>query len=152
MVIVKNKMQEHSIMNLQIRDFIIQDYDKAISLWNTGEGIGLSSADRRESIEQFLKRNHGLSKVLVDDGTIVATVLCGHDGRRGYLYHLYVAASYRSKGLGKKLVDACLFSLKKKGIQKCHVFVFGNNNPGKNFWKAVAWNERGDITVFSKDL
>jgi ribosomal protein S18 acetylase RimI-like enzyme len=139
-------------MNLNIRNFTIQDYDAAINLWKTEDGIGLSSADERDSIKQFLNRNRGLSKVVMDGDEMVATILCGHDGRRGYLYHLYVKKGYRLRGIGTRLTNAVLDDLKKQGIKKCHLFVFGNNNAAKEFWNNSDWKERIDIVVFSKDI
>jgi N-acetylglutamate synthase len=134
------------------RDFEIQDYDAAFELWKGDPNIGLSTADDRNNIEKFLKRNPGLSKVAVDGKNIVATVLCGHDGRRGYIYHLYVASDYRRKGLGQSLMETCLDGLRKEKIRKCHLFVFDKNELGKNFWTGTGWNNRNDIAIFSKDL
>lgn len=139
-------------MNLQVRDFSITDYDSAVSLWKATEHVGLSSADERDQIESLLKRNPGLSKVLVNDGELVGTILCGHDGRRGYLYHLCVDRKHRRRSAGTALVDACLSDLRKQGIRKCHLFVFDRNEIGKEFWKALGWQPRYDIDVFSKDM
>jgi N-acetylglutamate synthase len=139
-------------MNIQIRDFEIQDYDAAIKLWRTDNNVGLSSADNKTNFLQFLERNQGLSKVAVINGQIVGTALCGHDGRRGYLYHLYVAPDYRRKGIGKMLVDSCLDSLQRERIQKSHVFVFDMNDLGKSFWNGSKWSKRNDIVVFSKNI
>ena len=135
-----------------IRNFTIQDYEAALALWKASEHIGLSSADDHANIERFLKRNPGMSKVAVENGRIIGTILCGHDGRRGYLYHLCVDATHRRKGLGRKLVEACLDELKKAGIQKCHLFIFGRNESGKKFWQATGWSRRTDIEIFSKDI
>jgi ribosomal protein S18 acetylase RimI-like enzyme len=49
-----------------------------------------------------------------------------------------VKESYRRKGLGRRLVDDSLYSLRKERIPKCHLFVFGKNDLGKNFWKGTA--------------
>jgi len=135
-----------------IRDFEIQDYEEAFALWKSSEHIGLSSADNRVEVKCFLERNPGMSKVAVENGRVIGTILCGHDGRRGYLYHLYIDPLYRRKGLGKKLVEVCLENLKKEGIGKCHLFIFGTNGPGKQFWRAMGWQRRDDIVVFSHDI
>ncbi len=136
---------------MNIRDFTIDDYDTAIQLWKTDENIGLSSSDSREAIEQFLERNPGLSKVMTVKDKIIGTLLCGHDGRRGYLYHLFVDKSYRRMGTGKRLVNACLDELKKQNIRKSHLFIFIKNQPGKSFWEAIKWTHRNDIDIFSID-
>ena len=137
-------------MNVQIRDFKIEDYEAAISLWKTDPNIGLSSADDKDNIDVFLKRNQGLSKVAVSSDRIVGTVLCGQDGRRGYIYHLFLDPNYRRQGLGTKLIKVCLSNLNQQNIQKCHLFVFNTNETGKKFWNNTLWEERRDIAVFSK--
>ena len=72
------------------REFLIGDYEAAIELWKRVEGLEIAEGDDKESVSQFVKRNPGLSRVAVDGSTIVGVVLCGHDGRRGHIYHLAV--------------------------------------------------------------
>lgn len=139
-------------MTAQIRDFAIADYGLAIAMWQSEASVGLSSADSQDAVARFLARNPGLSKVVVVDGQLAGTLLCGHDARRGYLYHLYVAPQFRRRGLGSKLVDACLQALGKEGILKCHLFIFRKNESGKLFWKSAEWIRRADIEVFSRDV
>ena len=74
-------------------------------------------------------------------------VLAGHDGRRGFLYHLAVDASARGKGLGRTLVQRSLDALRDAGIPKCHLMVFRNNGDGHAFWQRLGWRRRGDIDV-----
>jgi ribosomal protein S18 acetylase RimI-like enzyme len=81
---------------------------------------------------------------------IVGAVLCGHDGRRGYLHHLAVAPAHRHNGIGRALVEACLAKLGHIGIQKCNIFLFSDNEPGEAFWKHIGWNGRGDLKVLQK--
>ena len=88
----------------------------------------------------------------MEAGRVVAAVLCGHDGRRGYLHHLAVRPSCRGRGIGRRLVETCLAALQADGIQKCHVFVFMDNPQGVDFWMHLGWTPRADIGVVSIDL
>ena len=115
-------------------------------------GIGLSDADSRGSIKAYLERNPGMSFVASENGNIVGAILCGHDGRRGYIHHLAVRAEYRRQGLGHKLVEKSLSVLQAAGIQKCHIFIFNNNTSGIEFWKDIGWTHRSDISVISKTI
>lgn len=128
------------------------DYQEVFELWKDGEGIGLSNADSKENIYRFLERNPSLSFVAVQNGKIVGTILCGHDGRRGYIYHLFVAELYRNKGLGRRLVNKSLEKLKEQRIDKCHLFVFDQNELGKDFWINSGWTLREDIVIMSKPI
>jgi putative acetyltransferase len=127
------------------------DYDEVIALWQATNGLGLNEADSRENIHAYLARNPGLSLVARCDGKVIGAVLCGHDGRRGYLHHLAVAAPYRRNGIGARLVASCLTSLAAIGIQKCNLFLFADNEPGERFWKASGWIERTELKVMSKE-
>ena len=128
------------------------DYDAAVSLWSATTGIGLSAADERENIRRYLERNANLSLVAVKDGAMIGAVLCGHDGRRGYLHHLAVAASYRGKGIGRRLVAECVKRLADENIDRCHVFVFPDNEQGLAFWREVGFPKRNDILLCSHDI
>jgi N-acetylglutamate synthase len=134
-------------MEVKIGEMQVEDYDDVAALWQRTEGIGLDDDDSREGIATYLVRNPGISQVARAEGRIVAAVLCGHDGRRGYLHHLAVATEYRNKSIGKKLVQACLSRLAYLGIPKCNIFLFDDNDPGRAFWNRAGWNERSDLRV-----
>lgn len=97
----------------------------------------------------FLERNPGISFIAEINGNLAGSILAGHDGRRGYLYHLAVEPNVRRKGIGRQLVQASLKKLQEKGILKCHIFIFNTNETGKTFWESVGWSCREDITVAS---
>jgi len=129
---------------------VIGDYDSVIYLWRNTEGIGLSDADTKDNILQFLLRNPGLSFVVDKDNEIIGAVLCGNDGRRGYVHHLAVNKEYQFKGLGKLMIQNCLKKLSSIGIGKCHLFVFRENEDGIKFWDHSGWQTRSDLCVMSK--
>jgi len=133
-----------------MREMKASDYQGIFTLWQDGEGIGLSNADSEANIQRFLARNPALSFVAVHNGRIVGAILCGHDGRRGYIYHLFVAKPHRNKGIGRRLVTKSLERLKEEGIDKCHLFVFARNELGRNFWLNSGWTLREDLVVMSK--
>jgi len=139
-------------MNVTIREMKISDYDQMFDLWKNCEGIGLSRADSFEGMQRFLDRNPGLSFVATDNGKIVATILAGHDGRRGYLHHVAVNESYRRRGIGEALVEKSLKELHALGIQKCHLFVVEKNEAALRFWRITGWVEREELVMFSRDL
>lgn len=139
-------------MAYYITQFTIESYDDVYSLWQNTEGIGLSDSDTKESISAYLLRNPGMSFVAEMDGQIVGAVLCGHDGRRGYVHHLAVRKDFQNQGLGRQLVEKCLSVLQKIGIKKCHLFIFNNNSGGIDFWKSMGWTQRSDISIISKNI
>ncbi|XUW99990.1 MAG: GNAT family N-acetyltransferase [Dehalogenimonas sp.] len=124
-------------------------YDQAIALWQACEGIGLSDADSHCGITKYLERNPGCSFGAWDGERLVGTILGGHDGRRGYVYHLAVHPEYRGRGIGKQLAESCLEALKAEGINKVHLFVFNTNTSAIKFWEHLGWTLRKDISVMS---
>jgi ribosomal protein S18 acetylase RimI-like enzyme len=139
-------------MSITVREMTIQDYDAARELWEQSEGVGLSPADSRENVAVFLSVNPGLSFVALEDGRLVGAVLCGSDGRRGFLYHLAVSPAARRRGTGSRLVESCLSRLHRNGMRKCHIFVMADNADGRKFWEKIGWVERMDLVVMSRDV
>jgi ribosomal protein S18 acetylase RimI-like enzyme len=139
-------------MQIDIRAMQLEDYENVLALWQGMPGIGLSSADSKAALAQFLSRNPGLSLVALDDGQVVGTILAGNDGRRGYLYHMAVAPAYRRRGVGKTLLQRCLAALEAEGIEKSHLFVYQENEEAKRFWEKCGWVQRHELVIFSKDL
>lgn len=139
-------------MSVEIRKMTSDDYDEILALWQVSQGVELSNADSRENIEAFLLRNPGLSFVACDGPHIVGTVLCGHDGRRGYLHHLAVSKTHRCQGIGRRLASQALAALRQQAIDKCHIFVVKNNCEAITFWKRIGWKERVDELILMSKM
>lgn len=138
---------------MEIRELRIENIEEVFSLWETSDGVGLDSdTDTKERIWIYLQRNPGLSFAAFEKGKVIGAVLCGHDGRRGYLHHLTVAEAYRNKGIGSALLDKVISKLRTLGIRKCNIFVFADNTSGQEFWKRCGWTERADLKVLSKSI
>jgi N-acetylglutamate synthase len=142
---------------ITIREMNMNDYEAMYHLWSSTEGMGLSEADAPEQIDRYLKRNPGCCYVAVNteisaDHCIVGTLLAGHDGRRGYLYHMAVAAETRGQGIARQLITHSLKALHEQGIDKAHLFVMDTNADGKAFWAASGWEKRTALDVFSREI
>ena len=103
---------------MNIRPMLISDHPQLIQLLKETPGVSLQKSDSIEATERYLQRNPGLNLVVEDKDKIVGCVMCGHDGRRGYLQHLIVNPSHRNQGLGEQLFRECLSSLENIGIEK----------------------------------
>ena len=136
---------------IRYRRLRVADFAEILALWKRTEGIGLNASDRREAIGRYLRRNPGLSFVATVRGRVIGTLLCGHDGRRGYLHHLAVARRWRRRGVGRKLVTACLEKLRTEGIPKCNLFLFSSNRTGQTFWQHLGWNIRPDLQLVQRE-
>ena len=140
-------------MNFAVEPLAKKDFEDALSLWESSEGVVLRSEDRHLHVfERFLARNPRMSCGAWSDDKLVGAVMAGYDGRRGYIYHLAVAADCRHQGIGKALVACVEQELIRQGIWKVHTYVINRNLRAQFFWKKVGWSERDDIAQFSRQL
>ena len=135
---------------IDITPFQPSDYEEAMALWQRTEGLTLRAADSCEAVLQYLKRNPGSSFVAREQDTLVAAVLGGHDGRRGYLHHLAVAPTHRGRGIGRALAERVLTALGTQGIYKCHLMVRADNADALAFWTHMGWAQRADLVMMSR--
>jgi ribosomal protein S18 acetylase RimI-like enzyme len=136
-----------------IRTMTREDYEGAYNLWMHTPGMGLNTMDdSKEGIARFLARNPATCFVATKDGDIVGTILTGHDGRRGYIYHLAVALSCRKQGIATALVERAIHALKEEGILKVVLVVFAKNEGGNAFWEKIGFSRREDLTYRDKSL
>jgi ribosomal protein S18 acetylase RimI-like enzyme len=134
------------------REFRMADYGAAVALWKRVEGVEIAEGDSREDIALYVSRNPGLSRVASDGPTIVGVALCGHDGRRGHIYHLAVEPAYQRLGLGKRLVDECLNGLRSTGIKRAIIMVADDNSCGRSFWRRCGWEDIPGAIAMGIDL
>lgn len=132
-----------------VRIMTIEDYEGVYALWKKIKGFGIRSIDdSKEGVARFLKRNPTTSVVAEKDGRIVGSILCGHDGRRGCLYHVCVDEDYRRHGIGKRMVVFAMKALKEEKINKVSLIAFTENDIGNAFWNTIGWNERQDLNYY----
>jgi len=147
---VKKVANESSVI---IRTMTIEDYDGVRALWMTIKGFAIRSVDdSREGVELFIKRNPTTSVVAELDGRIVGAILCGHDGRRGCLYHVCVAQEFRMQGIGKAMVVRAMEALRAEKINKVSLIAFTSNDIGNAFWKQIGWTKREDLNYYDFTL
>lgn len=140
-------------MSIEVRTMTTEDYPGVKDLWMSIKGFAIRSIDDSfEGVERFLKRNPTTSVVATDNDKIVGAILCGHDGRRGCLYHVCVKEDYRLRGIGKAMVVHCMNALKEEKISKVSLIAFSTNDIGNAFWKEIGWTKREDLNYYDFTL
>lgn len=138
---------------MDVRVMQIEDYEKVFGLWKTIKGFGIRSMDdSKEGIARFLKRNPTTSMTAWEGTLLVGAILCGHDGRRGCLYHVCVRKEYRRRGVGKAMVVACMEALRAEEINKVSLIAFTKNDIGNAFWNKIGWTKREDLNYYDFSL
>lgn len=139
--------------SVQIRTMTVSDYDAVYDMWINTSGMGLNDIDdSREGIEKFLKRNPETCFAAVENGRVIGAIMCGHDGRRGYIYHTSVREEYRGRGIGTALADSAMAALESEGINKAALVVFARNEKGNAFWEKLGFAQRSDIIYRNREL
>ncbi len=130
----------------------IDDADVAdvVVLWQT---CGLTRPWNDPAADIAFARRGSNATVLIgrDDSAIVATVLVGHDGHRGWVYYLAVDPDHRHKKYGRVMMDAAERWLRERGIEKLQLMVRSDNKSVKNFYQSLGYSEQERI-IYAKWL
>ena len=136
-----------------IRAMMIEDYEGDYKLWKQTKGFGIRSIDdSREGLERFLRRNPTTSIVAEEEGEIVGSILCGHDGRNGCFYHVCVAEEHRMKGIGTQMAKMAMDALRAEKINQVCLIAFTDNQVGNQFWEQSGWKRREDLNYYDFSL
>jgi len=135
--------------SVRYRPMFPDDFDALYELWISTPGVDVTQADTADGLHYFLDRNPGLSFVAESGGQLIGAIMCGHDGRRGFIHHLVVYQPFWRQRIATTLVDRSLSSLELLGIEKCHLFIRKDNHTGMSFWKNSGWQERIELSMAS---
>lgn len=136
-----------------IKVMTMDDYPQLFWLWKNTPNMGLRSLDdSEEGIGFFLKRNPSTSFTAYEDNKLTGAILCGHDGRRGYIYHTVVLPEYRGRGIASSLIEAAVGALKEEGITRVCLNVMETNEQGKAFWTNRGWEKKDFLGFYSKSI
>jgi hypothetical protein len=86
-----------------------------------------------------------------DHGSVVATVLVGHDGHRGWVYYVAVDPDCRHKGYGRAIMDAAEQWLRGHGIEKLQLLVRPDNDQVQTFYQSLGYAEQERV-IYAKWL
>ncbi len=85
------------------------------------------------------------------DDELLATVMAGFDGHRGWLYYVAVEPHRLREGIGRALVGAAEVWLAERGAGKVQLMVRAGNEGAEHFYDALGY-ERGDVILMQKWL
>jgi len=95
---------------------------------------------KKEILINYLNRNPEVSSVACTlEGKIIGFLLCGHDGIRGFIYHITVYNEYGIKRIGKMMVNRSLSELKKVGINTGFIFTQSSTFDLDELWNSIGW-------------
>ncbi len=123
---------------MRIREFTIEDQDEVIQLWTECKLV-VPWNDPVKDIQRKLRVDPDLFLVGEYSGSLVATVMGGYDGHRGWINFLAVSLAHRRKGYGGKIMEAVESRIEEKGCPKINLQVRETNTDVISFYKASGY-------------
>lgn len=134
-----------------LRPYRDTDYPAATRLWRRVFG-GLKAEDERARLRQTGARNPGLFLLAEEGGRLVGTAFGTSDGRRGFLYHVAVAAGARRRGVGRLLVREIERRLWALGVGVIHLRVDGVNRGAIAFYGSLGFTADPPVVGMRRTL
>ncbi len=125
-------------MDVVLRAFEWGDLAAVHALWVEVFG-GLKPEDEPVSLRRTWDLAPDLFLVAIDGSRIVGTTIGTTDGRRGFLYHVAVAASHRRRGVATRLVREVSQRIFERGFNLVHLRVLGENAEAIEFYRALGF-------------
>ena len=137
-------------MNAAIGELAERDAAAVIALWREA-GLTRPWNDPAADLARALGSPGSTVLAARDGPDVVATVMAGFDGHRGWLHYLAVAEVWRRRGLGRRMVAAAELWLAERGAPKVQLMVRGGNDAARGFYRALGY-EDNDVAVVGRRL
>lgn len=135
---------------MEIRSFEPGDESSVIQLWHDC-GLVVPWNDPRRDIQRKLKTKPEMFLVACFGAQIVATVMAGYDGHRGWIYYLAVDPKHQRTGIGKRMLDEAESRLRAAGCPKINLQVRSTNSKVIAFYKRCGF-KKDEVMSLSKRL
>lgn len=137
------------MLPILLRPMRTDDHAALMMLWEEADGVLLRETDTPEAFARFLARNPDTSFIAIAGLAVVGSIMAGHDGWRGYLYHVAVRHEWRRQGVGTQLVDAAVAAVRQHHVPKIHCLVKRDNIAAHRFWHARGFLQREDVLDYA---
>ena len=135
---------------MKIRPFQPEDEEAVTSLWQCCDLVRPWN-DPRKDIRRKLRVRPDLFLVGVLDGQIVASVMAGYEGHRGWINYLAVAPEYQRRGFARAIVAEAERLLRECGCPKINLLVRASNHGVIEFYRRLGYSV-DDVVSMGKRL
>ncbi len=125
---------------MEIRAYEPRDQAALIALWRDCGLLVNPLNDPAKDIDFCRQSGHGDILVGAEDRDIVASVMVGHDGHRGWIYYLASRPDRQRDGLGRQMTAAAERWLRKAGVAKVELLVRDSNTDVIGFYQRCGYN------------
>lgn len=131
---------------ITIRSAGPQDEKAVTSLWHECN-LTTSYNDPKNDFQFALNKPNSDILVALQGDSICGSVMCGHDGHRGWLYYVSSSPSLRGSGIGKLMVSEGEEWLRKRGIAKVQLMIRQSNEEVMNFYQHIGYEHTPRIVM-----
>ena len=135
---------------LEIRAYRESDQDAVVALWREC-GLVVPWNDPRKDIHRKLRIQREMFLVGSLGSRLVATVMVGYEGHRGWINYLAVATECRKRGFGRRLMDEAETHLRNMGCPKINLQVRSTNVDVVTFYRRIGYSV-DDVVSMGKRL
>ena len=131
---------------MTIRPYLPSDESAVIELWRQCDLLRPWNNPKRD-IERKLKVNPELFLVGLIDNKVIATVIGGYEGHRGWIYYLAVDPYHRRRGLGRQIMAAVEGKILELGCPKINIQVRAENNGVLEFYESIGYKREERVSL-----
>ena len=131
---------------MDLRPYATADEEAVVELWRRCE-LTRAWNDPRKDIQRKLTTQPELFLVGRLDGAVIATVMAGYDGHRGWVNYLAVAPEHRTKGFGRLLMRHVEEALTARGCPKLNLQVRSGNRDVLEFYRKIGYAEEERVSL-----
>lgn len=128
------------------REMNLSDREAVIALWKAA-GVYREWNDPVRDILKALDGEHSTILLGELDGAVVASIMCGEDGHRGWFYYVCTAPEHQGKGLGKAITEAGEKWLRERGIWKINLLVRADNTQAAAFYESMGYDNTKSLCL-----
>ena len=111
---------ESATPSVRLRALRADDHGACLALWGLCDGVAVRMWEDATGLARLIDRNPSMSWAAEYAGRLVGTVLCGHDGWRGWLHHVAVDPAWRRRGIATAMVSRAQSELARANVGCTH--------------------------------
>ena len=131
---------------LDVRPVAEEELEELVALWRACD-LTRPWNDPHADIARARRSGDGALLAGREDGTLVASVMCGFDGHRGWLYYLAVSPARRGHGHGREMVHHAEAWLRSRGCPKVQLMIREENTAVRGFYAALGYEEEPRVVM-----
>jgi ribosomal protein S18 acetylase RimI-like enzyme len=138
------------MMKMEVRPFDPSDEAAVVQLWRDC-GLVVPWNNPHKDLQRKLKVQPEMFIVGCSDEQVIATVMAGYDGHRGWINYLAVHPDHQRNGIGRRMMEEAESRLRATGCPKINLQVRSSNAAVIEFYKAIGFKP-DDVVSFGKRL